>query len=54
MLEVKDLSKIYELGDNQVVSLNNVNLKFKKVTWSQSLDQAEVENPPCYTQLVGC
>ncbi len=30
MLEVKDLSKIYEPGNNQVVSLNNVNLKVQK------------------------
>ena len=30
MLQVKDVSKIYELGNNQVVSLNNVSLNVEK------------------------
>jgi putative ABC transport system ATP-binding protein len=30
MLEVKDVSKIYELGDSQVVSLDQVSLKIEK------------------------
>ena len=30
MLQVKDVSKIYELGNNQVISLNNVSLNVEK------------------------
>ena len=30
MLQIKDVSKIYELGNNQVISLNNVSLNVEK------------------------